>query len=96
MAMVAGLTEASLLKGLLSTAIGLLITVIGTDPIGSVPRFTFGSEFLGGGFPFLPVLIGIFAFAQIMTDVEKMRRPAGAAVKSLAERPSSSGSRISR
>src|SRR5512145_3141868 len=47
MAMVAGLTESSLLKGLVSTAIGLLITVIGTDPIGAVPRFTFGSEFLG-------------------------------------------------
>ncbi len=73
MAMVAGLAESSLLKGLLSTAIGLLITVIGTDPIGSVPRFTFGSEFIGGGFAFLPVLIGIFAFAQIMTDIEKTK-----------------------
>ncbi len=50
MAMVAGLAEASLVKGLLSTAIGLLITVIGTDPIGAVPRFTFGSDFIGGGF----------------------------------------------
>jgi putative tricarboxylic transport membrane protein len=75
MAMVAGLTEASLVKGLLSTAIGLLITVVGTDPIASVPRFTFGSDFIGGGFPFLPVLIGIFAFAQIMTDIEKMQDP---------------------
>src|ERR1700741_3610328 len=71
MAMVAGLAGGSLLKGLVSTGLGLLITVIGTDPIGSVPRFSFGSEFIGGGFPFLPVLIGIFAFAQIMTDIEK-------------------------
>jgi putative tricarboxylic transport membrane protein len=75
MAMVAGLAEASLVKGLISTGIGLLITVVGTDPIGAVPRFTFGSEFIGGGFPFLPVLIGIFAFAQLMTDIEKMRQP---------------------
>src|SRR5205823_5728022 len=44
-------------------------------PIGSVPRFTFGSEFIAGGFPFLPVLIGIFAFAQIMSDVEKVGLP---------------------
>ncbi|MGE0849682.1 MAG: tripartite tricarboxylate transporter permease [Hyphomicrobiaceae bacterium] len=86
MAMVAGLAEASLLKGLLSTAIGLLITVIGTDPIGNVARFTFGSEFIAGGFPFLPVLIGIFAFAQIMTDVEKLRLPETQA-KALAARP---------
>ena len=69
----------SLLKGLISTALGLLITVIGTRPDhGQVPRFTFGSEFIGGGFPFLPVLIGIFAFAQIMTD-RREARPADAA-----------------
>ncbi|HEV8643030.1 MAG TPA: tripartite tricarboxylate transporter permease [Methylomirabilota bacterium] len=72
LSMVAGLTEHSLLKGFLSGAIGLIITVIGSDPIMSVPRFTFGSEFLRSGFQFLPVLIGIFAFAQIMTDLEKL------------------------
>jgi putative tricarboxylic transport membrane protein len=71
MAMVAGLVESSMVKGLISTAIGLLITIIGTDPIGGVQRFTFGSEFASAGFPFLPVLIGIFAFSQIMADVEK-------------------------
>ncbi len=96
MAMVAGLAEASLVKGLLSTAIGLLITVVGTDPIGSVPRFTFGSEFIGGGFPFLPVLIGIFAFAQIMTDIEKMRRPETRTARCWSSARRSSGSRISR
>jgi len=72
LSMVAGLTEASLIKGLLSGAIGLTITIVGSDPIMSVPRFTLGTEFLRNGFPFLPVLIGIFAFAQLMTDIEKM------------------------
>ena len=72
LSMVAGLTEASLIKGLLSGAIGLAITIVGADPIMSVPRFTLGTEFLRNGFPFLPVLIGIFAFAQLMTDIEKM------------------------
>ncbi len=72
LSMVAGLTEQSLLKGFVSGMIGLLLTVIGTDPIMAIPRFTFGSDFLREGFQFLPVLIGIFAFAQIMTDLEKM------------------------
>jgi len=72
LSMVAGLTEHSLLKGFLSGAIGLVITVIGADPIMAVPRFTFGTEFLSAGFQFLPVLIGVFAFAQIMTDLERM------------------------
>lgn len=74
LSMVAGLTEGSLIKGLLSGALGLAITIVGSDPIMSVPRFTFGTEFLRNGFPFLPVLIGIFAFAQLMTDIEKMKR----------------------
>ena len=72
LSMVAGLTEGSLIKGLLSGALGLVITIIGSDPIMSIPRFTLGTEFLRNGFPFLPVLIGIFAFAQLMTDIEKM------------------------
>ena len=83
LSMVAGLTEGSLVKGLLSGAIGLAITTVGFDPIMSVPRFTLGTEFLRSGFPFLPVLIGIFAFAQLMTDIEKMNGQAqtGAAIK---------------
>jgi putative tricarboxylic transport membrane protein len=74
LSMVAGLVGTSITKGLLSGAIGLVITVIGTDPIGGVARLTLGTDFLRGGFPFLPVLIGIFAFAQLMSDIEKMRR----------------------
>jgi putative tricarboxylic transport membrane protein len=84
LSMVAGLTEASLLKGLLSGAIGLAITVIGSDPIMAVPRLTMGSEFLRGGFQFLPILIGIFAFAQIMTDIEKMGGRGGAQAGAIA------------
>jgi putative tricarboxylic transport membrane protein len=71
LSMVAGLMEKSLIKGFLSAALGLVVTVIGSDPIMAVPRFTFGTEYLRGGFQFLPVLIGVFAFAQIMTDLEK-------------------------
>ena len=72
LSMVAGLTGASITAGLLSGAIGLVITVIGNDPVMGRPRLTFGIPWLEGGIPFLPVLIGVFAFAQIMSDVEKM------------------------
>jgi putative tricarboxylic transport membrane protein len=74
-AMVAGLAEGSMVKSLMSAAVGLVITTVGSDPIGAAPRFTFGSEFLRGGFPFLPVLIGIFAFSQLMTDIERIGQP---------------------
>jgi len=72
LSMVAGLTGGSMLKGFISGALGLVVTVIGADPIMAVPRFTLGTEFLASGFQFLPILIGVFAFAQIMTDLEKL------------------------
>jgi putative tricarboxylic transport membrane protein len=72
LSMVAGLTGNSLILGFLSGAIGLVITVMGNDPVMGQARLTLGIRFLEGGIPFLPVLIGVFAFAQIMSDVEKM------------------------
>ena len=79
LSMVAGLMEASLIKGFISGAIGLIVTILGNDPMLGAPRLTLGIDFLEGGIPFLPVLIGVFAFAQIMSDVEKMGRAGGPA-----------------
>lgn len=79
LSMVAGLVGASLLKGLLSGMIGLVVTVLGNDPMLGGPRLTLGIAFLEGGVPFLPVLIGVFAFAQIMSEVEKAGGPETAA-----------------
>ena len=72
LSMVAGLVESSLLKGLLSGAIGCVITILGNDPVMGQSRLTLGIPWLEGGIPFLPVLIGVFAFAQIMSDIERM------------------------
>ncbi len=77
LSMVAGLVGRSVTKGLLSGAIGLVITIVGPDPIMGVQRFTMGVHQLEGGFPFLPVLIGVFAFAQLMPDVEQIRQGEG-------------------
>jgi putative tricarboxylic transport membrane protein len=74
LSMVAGLVESSLLKGLLSGAIGCVVTILGNDPVMGQPRLTLGIEWLEGGVPFLPVLIGVFAFAQIMGEIEKTKK----------------------
>lgn len=76
LSIVGALTEGSIIKGLLSGALGLLITTIGADPIMSVPRFTFGLEILTTGFAFLPILIGLFAFSQLLNDLESRREHA--------------------
>jgi putative tricarboxylic transport membrane protein len=71
LSIVAGLSEQSLVKGLIASVFGLLVTAIGTDPMMAIPRLTFGTEFLRTGFPFLPILIGVFGLSQIMGDLEK-------------------------
>jgi putative tricarboxylic transport membrane protein len=72
LSMVAGLVESSLLKGLLSGALGLIVTVLGSDPVMGQERLTLGIPFIKGGIDFLPVLIGVFAFAQIMGELERI------------------------
>jgi putative tricarboxylic transport membrane protein len=79
LSMVAGLVEASLLKGLIAGALGLIVTVLGADPVMGQERLTLGIPFLQGGVDFLPVLIGVFAFAQVMGELERGRGQAQAA-----------------
>lgn len=68
---IAGVSSDSLLKGLLAGAFGLVIALIGLDPITGVPRFTFGMNELISGIPFTPALIGLFAMAQVLIMAEK-------------------------
>lgn len=61
-------TSDSLLKGLASLFIGLGLATVGMDPVGGIPRFTFGSVNLLGGFGLIPVLIGFFAISELMRN----------------------------
>jgi putative tricarboxylic transport membrane protein len=63
----------SILKGLISGWMGLLFSTVGIDSIVGVERFTFGIPELGSGFNLLPVLIGVFAVAQVLEDSEVRR-----------------------
>lgn len=70
--MIITISGQSLLKGIISALFGLLITVIGFDPLSGVPRFTFGSQDLLGGVTFIPALIGLFGYAQVFRNIEKI------------------------
>jgi putative tricarboxylic transport membrane protein len=64
-----GLTGESVAKGLLMGAFGLLLGVVGSDPMTGNPRFTFGLPNLLDGLEFLPVTIGLFAVAEVLLTV---------------------------
>lgn len=60
------------LKGLLMGCVGLSLSFIGNDPVaGFLDRFAFGSVYLAGGIPFLTVILGAFAVAQIIRMQEE-------------------------
>jgi putative tricarboxylic transport membrane protein len=74
----ASLAGENMVKGLIAGMLGLLIATVGEDDINGVARFNFGTDMLKQGFAFLPVLIGLFAFSQLLSDVrdpEKARKP---------------------
>lgn len=68
--MIISISDESLLKGTIVVLIGLLLTTIGFDPLSGVPRFTFDNDNLLGGITFIPVLIGLFGFAQVFRNIE--------------------------
>jgi len=78
----ASLAGSNLIKGLIAGAIGLLVRTVGEDEAVGMARLDFGSDALLSGFDFIAVLIGLFAFSQLLRDV----RDPVAARKSLTER----------
>jgi putative tricarboxylic transport membrane protein len=72
LSMIVSISGKSILKGVISALFGLLITTIGFDPLSGLPRFAFGNQNLLGGITFIPALIGLFGFAQVFRNIEKM------------------------
>lgn len=58
------------IKGLLSGMLGLFIATIGLDPVTSYPRFTGKIVALYNGLSVIPVLIGLFALAEVFGQME--------------------------
>ena len=68
---IAGVSSKSLLKGLISGALGLLLSTIGLDPIDGTKRFMFGQAFLAEGINTTCALIGLFSMSQVFILAEK-------------------------
>ncbi|KDE66925.1 tripartite tricarboxylate transporter permease [Fusobacterium necrophorum] len=74
---IAGASTKSITKGLISGAIGLMISTIGMDPMLGNPRFTFGIPSLLSGVPFTASLIGLFSMSQVLMLAEKKIKESG-------------------
>ncbi|MFC7849429.1 tripartite tricarboxylate transporter permease [Arthrobacter sp. NPDC057388] len=57
----------SMVKALISGALGLLISMVGIDPVAGAPRFTFGMDRLLDGVSFVAVIVGVFGLSEILS-----------------------------
>lgn len=75
-ALLVGLVGKSIWAGTISAAVGMLIAMVGIDPVEGLPRFTFGSAHLLDGINIVPVLVGIFGLGELMhVSATNMQRP---------------------
>ncbi len=64
------------LKGLITLFLGLLVACVGLGNPAGHPRFTFGNSEMMGGIGMIPILIGMFAVAEIIRFAVDTRPPA--------------------
>jgi len=57
----------NIVKGIVSTALGLLFSFIGFSIITGAVRFNFGTNYLWNGIPIIPFFIGLFALGEMFT-----------------------------
>ena len=68
--LIAILSGRSLIKGLISGALGIFISCVGTEPITATPRLTMGFYQLQSGISFMAVGIGMLAISEIIIQME--------------------------
>lgn len=65
----AALVQGAMVKGLLMALFGILIGLVGMDVNSGIMRYTFGVSELMDGIDFVVVAVGMFAFAEIISQL---------------------------
>ena len=74
LSIVTRVSSTSVLKSLIGAILGLFLATVGLDLFTGDERFTFGTIYLTGGIAMVPLLIGMYAFAQGLTTAEDSAR----------------------
>lgn len=72
LSIVVSLCSKDMIKGLISAIFGVLLAMLGTDPVSGVQRFTFDMWQLSGGLKSVAVLMGLFAYAEILKQIQDL------------------------
>lgn len=72
--LISSLSGKSLVKGLISAALGIVFITVGAAPIDAVDRYTFGFSGMRGGFDILTVLVGLYAISEILSTAANKKQ----------------------
>lgn len=72
LSMLASMSGKSSIRNLIAGTIGVLLATIGVHLATGVERFDFGIEELSEGIHFVPVLIGLFAMSELLTQSQTL------------------------
>ncbi len=72
---IAGVSQGSMLKGLLAGALGLFIASVGLDHVTGDMRFTFGNWQMAAGIGLIPAVVGLFALSEVFIRASEYGRP---------------------
>lgn len=67
---IVGVSGDSMLKGIISGCMGMLLACIGVDPMDGVLRYTFGVSSMMKGVATVPALVGLFALSEAFGKAE--------------------------
>lgn len=74
--LVGSLSGESFAKGVVAGALGVLIGMVGLDPMTAEARFTMGQIDLLGGIPYIVAMIGFFGVAEALYQLRQLELPA--------------------
>ncbi len=70
--LVGTLSGESFAKGAFAGALGVLIGMVGLDPMTAEGRFTFGNVSMMGGIPYVAAMIGFFGVAEALVQLHQL------------------------
>ncbi len=73
--LVGSMSGESFAKGVFAGALGVLIGMVGLDPMTAEGRFTFNSISLMGGIPYVAAMIGFFGVAEALYQLRNLHLP---------------------
>ena len=65
------LSQGSILKALIMACIGVVLGLVGIDSITAMPRLTFNQLELIDGLGLVPIVMGLFGIAEILSNLEQ-------------------------